>query len=69
MSSTRPLLSAKFFTMALKPMIAFLRSTGICLLIFLDDILIMVNSLERAAEQTEIVMRVLESLGFVIKNE
>ena len=59
--------SAKLFTKTLKPVIAFLRSMGICLLIFFDDILIMADSLERAAEHTEKVIRVLESLGFVIK--
>ena len=32
--------SARLFTKTLKPVIAFLRSMGICLLIFLDDILI-----------------------------
>ena len=59
--------SARLFTKTLKPVIAFLRSVGIRLLIFLDDILIMADSLERAAEHTEIVIRVLESSGFVIK--
>ena len=61
--------SARLFTKTLKPVIAFLRSMGIHLLIFLDDILIMAYSLERAAEHTEIVIRVLESLGFVIKKK
>ena len=42
---------------------------GICLLIFLDNNLIMADSPERAAEHTEIVIRVLESLGFVIKKK
>ena len=42
---------------------------GIRLLIFLDDILIIADSPERAAEHTEIVIRVLESLGFVIKKK
>ena len=36
-----------------------LRSMEIRLLIFLDDILIMADSPERAAEHTEIVIRVL----------
>ena len=61
--------SAMLFTKKLKPMIAFLRSMGIRLLIFLDDIFIMADSPERAAEHTEIVIRVLESLGFVIKKK
>ena len=36
-------------------------------LLTLDDILIMADSLERTAEHTEIVIRFLESLGFMIK--
>ena len=61
--------SARLFTKTLKPVIAFLRSMGIRLLIFLDNILIMADSLQRAAEHTELVIRVLESLGFVIKKK
>ena len=61
--------SARLFNKALKPVIAFLRSMGIRLLIFLDDILIMADSPERAAEDTEIVIGVLESLSFVIKKK
>ena len=59
--------SARLFTKTLKPVIAFLRSMGIRLLIFLEDM--MADSLERAAEHTELVIRVLESLGFVIKKK
>ena len=61
--------SARLFTRTLKPVIAFLRSMGIRLLIFLNNILIMADSPERAAEHTEIVIRVLDSLGFVIKKK
>ena len=48
--------SAGLFTKALKRVIAFLRSIGICLVIFLDDILIMADPPERAAEHTEVVI-------------
>ena len=48
--------SAGLFTKALKQVIAFLRSKGICLIIFLDDILIIADSPERAAEHTEVVI-------------
>ena len=61
--------SARLFIKTLKLGIAFPRSMGIRLLIFLDDILIMADSLEGAAEHTEIMIRVLESLGFVIKKK
>ena len=69
MFTIRPFPSARLFTKTLKPVTAFLRSVGIRLLIFLDDILIMTDSPERAVEYTEIVIRVLESLGFVIKKK
>ena len=70
MSTIRPLSISKVVHQdTLKPVIAFLRSLGIRLLIFLDDILIMADSPERAAEYTEIVIRVLESPGFVIKKK
>ena len=61
--------SARLFPKTLKLVIAFLRSMGIRLLMFLDSILIMADSPERAAEHTEIVIRVLESLGFMIKKK
>ena len=48
--------SAGLFTSTLKRVIAFLRSIKICLLIFLDDILIMADSPERPAEHTEVVI-------------
>ena len=48
--------SAGLFTSALKRVIAFLRSIGTCLVIFLGDILIMADSPERPAEHTEVVM-------------
>ena len=48
--------SAGLFTSALERVIAFLRSTGICLVIFLDDILIMADSPERPAEHTAVVI-------------
>ena len=61
--------SARLFTKTLKPVIAFLRSMEIRLLIFLDDILIMADSPEQAAEHTKLAIKVLESLGFVIKKQ
>ena len=50
----------------MKPVIAFLRATGIRLLIFLDDILIMASSHELAMQHADLVIQVLTSLGFVI---
>ena len=56
----------QIFTKAAKPVIAFLRTMRITLLIFLDDILIMASSHELAMQHTDLVIQVLTSLGFVI---
>ena len=58
--------SGRIFTKAMKPVIAFLRATGIRLLIFLDDILIMASSHKLAMQHTDLVIQVLTSMGFVI---
>ena len=65
MSSIRPLIISKVVHQDIDCQ----RSMGICLLIFLDNILIMADSPERAVEHTEIVIRVLESLCFLIKRK
>ena len=58
--------SGRIFTKAMKPVITFLRAIGIRLLIFLEVILIMAGSHKLAMQQTELVIQVLTSLGFVI---
>ena len=58
--------SGRIFTKAMKPAISFLRTMGIRLVIFLDDIFIMANSHELAIQHTDLVIQVLTSLGFVI---
>lgn len=48
---------------------AFVRKQGIRLIIYLDDILIMNESREGAIADLEMVMRLLQDLGFVVNME
>ena len=57
------------FTKLLKPAVALLRSKGIRLVIYLNDILIMTPSEEVAIEAVSTVRSLLESLGFVINEQ
>jgi len=57
------------FTKLLKPAIAFLRSLGIRLIIYLDDILILNQSRDELIKQLEVVKALLRSLGFLINIE
>ena len=50
----------------MKPVIAFIRAMGIRLLIFLDNILIIVSSHKLAMQHTDLVIQVSTSLGFLI---
>jgi hypothetical protein len=57
------------FTKCLRPVVAFLRSKGIRLIIYLDDILMAHSSKVKAKEKAQIVISLLESLGFIISIE
>jgi hypothetical protein len=57
------------FTKLLRPICAFLRTFGIRLVIFLDDILIMSASFATCAQDTQDVLIVLTHLGFVISTK
>lgn len=57
------------FTKLLRPVIALLRSFGIRLCIFLDDILVMGSSFTQCAQDTQDVLIVLTHLGFVISTK
>jgi len=56
----------RVFTKLLKPVIAFLRSNGITLVIYIDDILIIGSSYDDCKSSVDRTIEVLESLGFVI---
>ena len=54
------------FTKLLKPVVAFLRQRGVRLVIYIDDILIMADTKEKAAAHLILTLDVLEYLGFLI---
>ncbi|KAM4723097.1 uncharacterized protein WCC33_009317 [Rhinophrynus dorsalis] len=54
------------FTKLLKPVIAYLRSRGIRLIIYLDDILIMSQDRHLLTTQIKCTIQLLTSLGFLI---
>ena len=53
----------------MKVVVAYLRERGIRLIIYLDDILIMCHSLIEAQQHRDLVIRLLESLGFIVNLE
>ena len=59
----------RVFTKLLKPVITFLRTRNIRLLIYLDDILIVGSDIKTLQEQTGQVLGLLQSLGFIINFE
>ena len=56
----------RVFTKTMKPVIGFLRSRGMRVMIYLDDILIFAPSAEESTKNTEFVINLLSSLGFTI---
>ena len=59
----------RVFTKLLKPVITFLRTCNIRLLIYLDDILIVGSDIKTLKGQTGQVLDLLQSLGFIINFE
>ena len=59
-------LAPRVFTKVLKPVISYLRANGYRIVIFLDDILLIVSSVEECLSQLSSVTDLLQSLGFVI---
>ena len=57
------------FTKLLRPICAFLRTFGVLLVIFLDDILVMNFSFAQCAQDTQDVITLLTYLGFVISTK
>ena len=53
----------------MKVVVAYLRERGIRLIIYLDDILIMCHSIIEAQQHRDLVIRLLESLGFIVNLE
>ena len=57
------------FTKVMKPLMTLLRSWGIRIIIYIDDMLILANSREEATQHLEVLVLLLESLGFIINQE
>jgi hypothetical protein len=54
------------FTKLLRVAVAFLRSQGVRLVIYLDDLLIVGSTAEECEAAVRLIIEVLESLGFLI---
>ena len=61
--------SHRNFTKILKVVMGFLRKKGLRLIIYLDDILILNTSRERVLADLEVVIELLQRLGFIINWE
>ena len=59
----------RVFTKILKPAIELLRSTGIRLVIYMDDMLIMARSIQLLREDIYQMLYLLENLGFIINSK
>ena len=57
------------FTKIMKVVMTLLRSWGIRIIIYIDDILIMAESAAEVAQHLEVLIHVLQSLGFIINFE
>ena len=57
------------FTKATKPVVTILRTLGMRIIIYIDDILVMAASKELAHEHTECLIFLLENLGFTINRQ
>eukprot|EP00736_Rhodelphis_marinus_P005269 Rmarinus@m.22913 len=56
------------FTKLLRPVIGFLRERGVRCIIYLDDILVVAESMEESHHHTKFVLRLLRRLGFVVND-
>ena len=57
------------FTKATKPVVTILRSLGMRIIIYIDDILIMAPSKEMAQQHTDCLIFLLENLGFTVNRK
>ena len=56
----------RIFTKLLKPVAAFLGKKGIRVLIYLDDFLLLAQTKEEATRNTQMLVTLLQSLGFTV---
>ena len=57
------------FTKVLKPVAAFLRSIGVCLIVYIDDILVIGKTPDKVRNHTDALIALLEGLGFIVNME
>ena len=58
------------FTKTLKPVAAaLLREMGVCMIVYIDDVLILAETKEKAQEQAKALVYLLECLGFIINKK
>ena len=59
----------QLFTKVLRTVVGCLRLKGVCCVIYLDDLLIMADTREKASERCIVTFCLLESLGFLVNYE
>ena len=57
------------FTKTLKPVLTLLRELGVRLVAYIDDILVLAETVERAKIHTEALIYLLENLGYIVHPE
>ena len=57
------------FTNTLKPVAALLWELGVRMIVYIDDILIMAESMEQTKEEVTALIYLLECLGFIIHKD
>ena len=57
------------FTKTLRPVIALGRELGMCLVVYIDDILLMAESKEKARDQANGLVYLMNCLGFTVNRE
>ena len=61
--------SPRIFTKCLKLLLVYLQALGVHLLVYLDDFLIMAHKREQCLEQAQLIVGLLEKLGYLINRE
>ena len=59
----------RIFTKLFKPILRLLRSQGMLLIIYLDDILLIAPTAELCLAQGQLLMKLLQDQGFLVKHE
>ena len=57
------------FTKTLKPVLTLLRELGVRLVAYIDDILVLAETVEKAQEHMEALIYLLENLGYIVHPE